>query len=69
MEKIKKKKKVLKTYIYINSTLVAQLWDAGDISNCQLLLVRLRQQGEPERERLQGWRREADFCRSGGAAS
>ena len=51
MEKIKKKKKVLKTYIYINSTLVAQLWDAGDISNCQLRLVRLRQQGEPERER------------------
>ena len=51
MEKIKKKKKILKTYIYIKSTLVAQLWDAGDISNCQLLLVRLRQQGEPESER------------------
>ena len=36
MEKIKKKKKFKKLFFYIkkkNSTLVAQLWDAGDISN------------------------------------
>lgn len=44
--------------------MVAQLWDAGDVSNLQLLLVRLCQQGELER---QGWRREAGpepSCRS-----
>lgn len=30
--------------------MVAQLWDAGDVSNLQLLLVRLCQQGELERQ-------------------